>query len=99
MRGNSLVRPRPKANDTLMVRLDRAGKAVLTQAARLRHISVSDYVREVMLIQARKDVAAAQTRTIQMTPVAQLAFWKALHAPPKLTKNQQRLGRIMRGEA
>lgn len=81
----------------LMVRLDVASKSVLTRAAELRGISVSDYVRQVTVAQARKEVEAAESQTIAMTPAEQLAFWTALNAPFKLTAAQKKLGKLMRG--
>jgi uncharacterized protein (DUF1778 family) len=83
-----------------MVRLDEATKTCLAQAAKLRQISVSDYVRTVTLAQARREIKkAAQSPTISLSPEEQLAFWKALCAEPKLTRSQRRLGATMRGEA
>ncbi len=82
-----------------MVRLDEESKAFLSRAAELRRISVSDYVRTVMVAQAKREVAAAQERTIVMTPEEQLAFWNALNATPRLTASQRRLAAVMRGEA
>jgi len=84
---------------SVMVRMEEAAKALLARAAELRQVSVSDYVRSVMLSQARRDLAAAESRTISMTPEEQLAFWEALSAPSKLTKSQKEPGAIMRGEA
>ncbi|MCR9294556.1 MAG: DUF1778 domain-containing protein [bacterium] len=84
---------------SLMVRLDEESKAVLAAAAELRKVSVSDYVRSIVVGQARREVAAAETQRIALTPEEQLAFWEALSKPPKLTKAQKQLGRIMRGEA
>jgi uncharacterized protein (DUF1778 family) len=81
-----------------MVRLDDESKACLTEAARLRGISLSDYVRAVTVPQARREVSAAREQTLALTPEEQLAFWKALAEPPKLTEAQRRLGSIMRGE-
>lgn len=86
-------------SSTLMVRLDEDSKALVTAAAELRCVSVSDYVRSVMVEQARRELASAQTRTIVMSPDEQLAFWNALSKPPKLTKAQKGLGAIMRGKA
>jgi uncharacterized protein (DUF1778 family) len=83
----------------LMVRLDAESKDVLVRAAELRKISVSDYVRQVTFAQARKEVEAAEERTIALTPEEQVAFWTALTAPVKLTPRQKKLGKIMRGEA
>src|SRR5438128_2955231 len=91
---------RPKKNSTpspLMVRLDDQSKTYLSQAAELRRISVSDYVRAVTVAQARREVLAARKQIIALTPDEQLAFWNALNEPPKLTEAQRRLGSIMRG--
>ncbi len=84
---------------SLMVRLDEGSKNLLTRAAELRRISVSDYVREVTVAQAQKEVMAAREQTISLTPEEQLAFWTALGAPATLTAAQRRLGTLMRGEA
>lgn len=85
-------------SNSLMVRLDDEAKSLVTQAADLRRVSVSDYVRMVMLAQAKREVQAAEAQTIAMTADEQLAFWKALSRRPKLTPAQKRLGSIMRGE-
>lgn len=82
-----------------MVRLDEDSKEVLVRAAELRQISVSDYVRQVTVAQARKEVHAASVQTICMTPDEQLSFWTALSEPTKLTPAQKKLGQMMRGEA
>jgi uncharacterized protein (DUF1778 family) len=82
-----------------MVRLDEESKEVLARAAELRQISISDYVRQITVTQARKEVSAASEQTIAMTADEQLAFWTALHAPAKLTAAQKRLGRLMRGKS
>lgn len=68
------------------------------KAAELRGVSVSDYVRMVTVAQARREVAAAKEQTIVLSPDEQLAFWNALNAPVVLTPEQERLGRIIRGE-
>jgi uncharacterized protein (DUF1778 family) len=81
----------------LMVRLDSDSKDVLARAAELRGISVSAYVRQVTVAQARKEVEAAGGQTIALTPEEQLAFWTALAAPVKLTAAQKKLGKLMRG--
>jgi uncharacterized protein (DUF1778 family) len=83
----------------LMVRLDAASKSALAEAANLRRISVSDYVRMVTVAQARREVEAARGRTIVMSPDEQLAFWAALNEPAALTPAQRRLGELMRGKA
>ena len=81
----------------LMVRLDAESKQALASAAELRRISISDYVRTITVAQARREVASARDQTIQLSPDEQLAFWRALNAPSKLTPAQKRLGAIMRG--
>ena len=80
------------------LRLDDESKSVLTQAAALRRISVSDYVRTVLVAQARREVAGSDHRTIVLSPEEQLSFWEALNAPPKLTTAQKRLGELMQGK-
>lgn len=82
----------------LMVRLDEESKKCLSQAAELRRISVSDYVRTVTVPQARREVRASREQIITLTPEEQFAFWNALNEKPKLTDRQRRLGRVMRGE-
>ena len=82
----------------LMVRLDAESKQALAEAAELRRISVSDYVRTVTVAQARREVASARDQTILLSPDEQLTFWQALQAPAKLTPAQKRLGILMRGK-
>ena len=82
----------------LMVRLDEESKACLTQAAELRRISLSDYVRTVTVAQARREVLAARERTLTLAADEQVAFWNALNETPKLTAAQRRLGATMRGD-
>ena len=85
---------------SLVVRLDEESKTFLAQAAQLRGVSVSDYVREVTIAQARREVRAAEEQQIiRLSPEAQLAFWTALNETPRLTKAQKRLGSIMRGQS
>jgi len=87
-----------KTASPLMVRLDDESKQCLAQAAELRQISVSDYVRAVTVPQARREVRAARQQLIALTPEEQLSFWKALNETPKLTPAQRRLGSVMRGD-
>lgn len=82
----------------LMVRLDEESKQCLAQAADLRHISVSDYVRAVTIPQAKREIRAAQEDVITLTSEEQLSFWSALNKSPKLTAAQRRLGATMRGK-
>lgn len=86
-----------KPSRSLVVRLDEESKGLLTRAAELRHISVSDYVREVTIAQARREVRSAEEQIITLSPEAQLAFWKALNEAPRLTEAQKQLGALMRG--
>jgi uncharacterized protein (DUF1778 family) len=86
-----------RPSSPLMVRLDEESKSYLAQAAQLRRISVSDYVREVTVSQARREVLAAREQIISLTPEEQLAFWNALSETPRLTEAQRRLGQTMRG--
>ena len=91
--------PSPSAKTSpLMVRLDAESKKTLADAAQLRRISVSDYVRTVTVAQARREVARAREQTILLSPEEQLAFWQALQEPVKLTSAQKRLGALMRGK-
>ena len=90
---SSMAKPSP-----LMVRLDAGSKQALADAAGLRQISVSDYVRIVTVEQARREVASARDRTILLSPHEQLAFWQALQAPARLTPAQKRLAALMRGK-
>ena len=83
----------------LMVRLDEDGKSALNRAAQLRGMSVSDYVRSVLVPQARREVAAAGVQVIALAPEEQHAFWTALNEPAKLTAAQKKLGALMRGES
>lgn len=91
--------PRPKVPGTLMVRLDADSKAALAQAAELRGLSVSDYVRTVTIAQAKKEVEAAGQQILCLSPAEQLAFWTALNHPVKLTPAQKKLGAVMRGRS
>jgi uncharacterized protein (DUF1778 family) len=81
----------------LMLRMDQTSKKVLTRAATLRGVTTSDYVRQVVLTQARQELEEARTRTISLSADEQRAFWEALHAPVRLTKAQRQLSRVMRG--
>lgn len=96
--------PRPRqatakapAVRSLMVRLDDDSKQCISEAARLRGISLSDYVRTVTVSQARREVLAARDQSLVLTPEEQLAFWNALNTPAPLTEPQRRLGSLMRG--
>jgi len=88
-----------KTASTLMVRMDRQSKRCLKEAASLRQISISDYVRTVAVPQAKREIAAAREHVIELSAEEQLAFWNALNDTLVLSKSQRRLGAIMRGEA
>ena len=94
----SITKTPASRSSSLMVRLDAESKRALTEAAELRRISVSDYVRIVTVTQARREVASARDQMIVLSPEEQLAFWQALQAPVKLTPSQKRLGNLMRGK-
>src|SRR5262249_39743720 len=96
-RNGSAKRPPPAS--PLVVRLDEASKSVLARAAKLRRISISDYVRAVTVAQARKEVRAARDQVLALTPDEQLAFWNALQVTPRLTTAQKDLGAVMRKES
>ena len=84
-------------SSSLMVRIDDESKRLLAEAAGLRGISVSDYVRTVTVPQARREVSSARAQTLLMSPDEQLAFWQALQSPVKLTAAQKRLAKLMQG--
>ncbi len=85
------------AASSLKVRLDGASKRVLKKAAELRGISVSDYVRTVIVAQARREVDSAREQVVSLTAEEQLTFWRALQEPRPLSRPQRQLRRIMRG--
>ena len=82
----------------LMTRMDQSSKKLVTRAATLRGVTTSDYVRQVVLAQARRELEEARSRTIALSAAEQRAFWEALQAPARLTKKQKELSRIMRGQ-
>ena len=47
---------------------------------------------------SKKKWAIRISSTLKLTPEQQLAFWKELNKPVKLTAAQRQLGAIMRGE-
>ena len=83
---------------TLQARLDVESKKIIEQAAALRRVGLSDYVRLVLVPAARREVEQAKQQVVQMTPAEQEAFWKALQSPSKPTAAQRRLSKMMRGE-
>ncbi len=89
--------PTAKTASPLVVRLDEESKQCLAEAANLRHVSLSDYVRTVTVPQARREVRAAAEQIIALTPEEQLTFWQALNETTELTPTQRQLGSLMRG--
>lgn len=85
-------------SNMVVVSMDEESMQLLTAAAKLRAISVSDYVRNVAVAQARRDVVEPRGQTILLSGDEQLAVWQALQAPAKLTAAQKRLGKLIRGE-
>ncbi len=85
------------AGGNLMVRLSAADKRTLTAAAKLRKVSISDYVRLVIVPQAKRELAAADQNIISLTPDEQLEFWEAINAPVKMTPALKKLGELVRG--
>lgn len=84
---------------TLQARLDRESKEIIVEAAALRHVGLSDYIRLVLVPEARREVEQSKHKTIRMTATEQETFWEALENPRKPTAAQKRLAKIMRGEA
>jgi len=87
----------PRKVTSLAVRLSQHNKSCLKKAAKLRHMSVSDYIRTVTMPQAKREIQAAREQVVALTRDEQRAFWKALNQTPVLTTAQRRLGAIMRG--
>jgi uncharacterized protein (DUF1778 family) len=87
-----------RATTTLQTRLDPESKRAVEEAAKLRQVGLSDYVRLVLVPTAKREVAMAKKRVVQMTAEEQERFWQALQAPARPTKAQRELGEVMRGE-
>lgn len=91
------LKPARAAKDSnLLVRLDREAKALLEGAASHRGLTLSDYVRSRVLPLARQDLDEAQTGVLRLGKADQIALWQALQAPPKPTKAQRALGKLVR---
>jgi uncharacterized protein (DUF1778 family) len=98
---DSIIDPRTlmtSPSTRLMVRLDAVSKDHIARAAKLRHVSISDYVRTAVVAQAPRELSAAEQRMIALTPDEQLAFRQALNEPAQLSDAQQALGALMRGD-
>ncbi len=83
---------------TLQARLDPQSKRAVEEAAKLRRVGLSDYIRIVLVPAAKKEVALAKNNVLQMTADEQERFWLALEAPVQPSKAQRELGKIMRGD-
>ena len=83
---------------TLQARLDLESKRAVEQAAKLRHVGLSDYIRLVLVPTAKREVEQAKNQVLQLTADEQERFWLALQAPAEPTEAQRKLGKIMRGD-
>lgn len=88
-----------KKESVLQTRLSPEDKRAIQQAAALRRLAVSEYLRQVLVPMARREVASAEQQVIELSPEEQLTLWQALEAPARLTRAQKRLAKIMKGEA
>jgi uncharacterized protein (DUF1778 family) len=97
MEESTVAKPKTQKPKTswLTVCLDAESKQVLREAAKLRRVSISEYVRTVTMAQARREIASAKDQSIRLSPDEQLAFWEALQAQASLTPAQKRLGTLM----
>jgi uncharacterized protein (DUF1778 family) len=86
------------ATTTLQARLDPQSKRAVEEAARLRRIGLTDYVRLVLVATAKREVEQARQNVIQLTAQEQEKLWEALQDPPRPTKAQRKLAKMMRGE-
>jgi len=76
--------------------LDSRQKATLRRAAKLRGLSLSDYVRSRIVRAAELDIDDAQSRALSLSRADQLALWRALQNPPAPTRRQKELGARVR---
>ncbi|MBN2718933.1 MAG: DUF1778 domain-containing protein [Deltaproteobacteria bacterium] len=86
------------ATTTLQARLDPDSKRAVEEAARLRHVGISDYIRLVLVQTAKREVEASEKRILQMTADEQERLWDALQASASPSPAQQKLGKIMQGD-
>lgn len=86
------------ATTTLQARLDPQSKRAVEEAAKLRRVGLSDYIRLVLVPTAKREVAQAKQHVVQMTADEQERFWQALQAPAHPTLAQRELSDIMRGK-
>ena len=79
--------------------LSEQDRIAIAKAAKFRQLSEAEYVLAAATSQAKHDIASPDIGEIRLTPAEQLAFWRALHRPAKLTRAQKQLGKIIRGQA
>lgn len=84
--------------EVIQARINSENKSLIVQAAKLREIPVSDYMRLVLIDQARKEVTSNDQQVLQLTADEQIEFWNALDKPKGLTKAQKELGKLIKGE-
>ena len=87
---------RPRKAEHLLLRLDAASKRLLQRVAGLKGMSTSDYVRSLVIATAERDLGELQRSTVTLSASEQLAFWRALNEPVRLTAAQRKLGAMMR---
>jgi uncharacterized protein (DUF1778 family) len=87
---------RRRRSSPVVVRLDRAKKAILAKAAKLHGMSLSAYVQKSAIAQAEREVGAPRGTTIGLSADEGLAFWNALNDSGTLTPAQRELGALMR---
>jgi uncharacterized protein (DUF1778 family) len=80
------------------VYLDAKSRQTIAEAAALRGVSISEFVRTVAVSQARRDLSGSHECNITLTADEQLVFWNALNERPTMTRVQRRLGALIRSE-
>ena len=90
---------KPRSSAILQARLDQESKDLIAEAAQLRSLGITDYVRAVLVPAARREVDEAKKNILTLTADEQKACWDALQSPPRVTASQKRLGQLIRGEA
>jgi uncharacterized protein (DUF1778 family) len=86
---------RAAKNTSLLMRLDRDAKALVQKAARLQHLTVSDYVRSRILPLAQQELDEASTGVLRLSKADQTALWQALQHPAPPTPAQKALGKLI----
>lgn len=84
------------ATSIFQARLDPISKSFLEQAAKLRGISQTDYLKAILIPFAKQEVLDAEKGGIKLSTQEQEEFWDALNEPVKLTKNQKKLSKKMK---